>query len=100
LAVPHQQRSVGTLHGARDTSLDADGRPDHTITARGDLAHLALFLSASGASALAWFAPREFAAAMRRFGDFVRELALHPEHTRISVSTIRPRKGGGGYGCA
>lgn len=34
-----------------------------TFTARGDLAHLALFLWASGASALAWFALREFAAA-------------------------------------
>jgi hypothetical protein len=42
---------------------------------RGDLAHLALFLWASAASALAWFALRELAAAMRRFDDFVRELA-------------------------
>ncbi|MBN8920361.1 MAG: hypothetical protein J0H62_06655, partial [Rhizobiales bacterium] len=39
------------------------------------LAHLALFLWASAASALAWFALRELAAAMRRFDDFVRELA-------------------------
>jgi hypothetical protein len=46
-----------------------------TFAVRGDLAHLALFLWASGASALAWFALREFAAAMRRFDDFVRELA-------------------------
>ncbi len=42
---------------------------------RGDLAHLALFLWAASASALAWFALRELAAASRRFDDFVRELA-------------------------
>jgi len=41
---------------------------------RGDLAHLALFLWASSASALAWYALRELAAASRRFDDFVREL--------------------------
>ncbi|MGE0522450.1 MAG: hypothetical protein AB7O60_05335 [Variibacter sp.] len=46
-----------------------------TFAVRGDLAHLALFLWASGASALAWFVLRELAAAMRRFDDFVRELA-------------------------
>jgi hypothetical protein len=42
---------------------------------RGDLAHLALFLWASGASVLLVFALRELTAAMRRFDDFVRELA-------------------------
>jgi hypothetical protein len=42
---------------------------------RGDLAHLALFLWASSASGLAWFALKELAAASRRFDDFVRELA-------------------------
>jgi hypothetical protein len=42
---------------------------------RGDLAHLALFLWASGATALAGYALRELAAASRRFDDFVRELA-------------------------
>ena len=46
-----------------------------TFSERGDLAHLALLLWASSASALAWFALRELAAAMRRFDDFVRELA-------------------------
>jgi len=40
-----------------------------------DLAHLALLLWAMSASALAWFALRELAAASRRFDDFVRELA-------------------------
>jgi hypothetical protein len=42
---------------------------------RGDLAHLALFLWASAASAFALFTLRELAASMRRFDDFVRELA-------------------------
>ncbi|MFN3659577.1 MAG: hypothetical protein ACK4UO_20205, partial [Pseudolabrys sp.] len=46
-----------------------------TFAARGDLAHLALLLWALAASALAWFALRELAAASRRFDDFVRELA-------------------------
>jgi hypothetical protein len=42
---------------------------------RGDLAHLALFLWASSATALLILALRELAAAMRRFDEFVRELA-------------------------
>lgn len=42
---------------------------------RGDLAHLALFLWASGASALLVWALRELAAANRRFNDFVAEIA-------------------------
>lgn len=46
-----------------------------TFIARGDLAHLALFLWASVASCVLWFALREFAAASRRFDDFVRELS-------------------------
>ncbi len=46
-----------------------------TFTQRGDLAHLALLLWALSASALAWFALREVAAASRRFDEFVRELA-------------------------
>jgi len=45
------------------------------FTERGDLAHLALLLWAMSASAVAWFALRELAAASRRFDDFVRELA-------------------------
>jgi hypothetical protein len=46
-----------------------------TVIARGDLAHLALFLWASGASGLLVWALRELAAANRRFEDFVREIA-------------------------
>ncbi len=42
---------------------------------RGDLAHLALFLWASGASALLFRALKELVAANKRFDDFVRELA-------------------------
>jgi hypothetical protein len=49
--------------------------PITIFTERGDLAHLALFLWASSTSALAWFALRELAASIRRFDDFVRELA-------------------------
>ena len=51
-----------------------------TFAARGDLAHLALLLWAGMASALAWFALRELAAACRRFDDFVRELTRFNEH--------------------
>ena len=46
-----------------------------TIVERGDLAHLALFLWATGASALLYWALRELAAANRRFSDFVTEIA-------------------------
>lgn len=45
------------------------------FTERGDLAHLALFLWASAASAALLFTLRELAAASRRFDDFVRELS-------------------------
>lgn len=40
----------------------------------GDLAHLALFLWASGASGLLLYALKELSAATRRFDGFVREL--------------------------
>jgi hypothetical protein len=46
-----------------------------TFGERGDLAHLALALWAGSSSALSWFALRELAAQIRRFDDFVRELA-------------------------
>ena len=46
-----------------------------SILSRGDLAHLALFLWASGASALLFHSFREIAASNRRFDAFVRELA-------------------------
>jgi len=55
-----------------------------TFVARGDLAHLALFLWATSASALAWFALKELAAASRRFDDFVRELARFNDTFRSS----------------
>jgi hypothetical protein len=46
-----------------------------SVATRGDLAHLALFLWASGASGLLVFVLRELAAANRRFEDFVKEIA-------------------------
>lgn len=42
---------------------------------RGDLAHLALFLWASGASGLLVWTLRELAASNRRFNDFVSEIS-------------------------
>lgn len=47
----------------------------NTIATRGDLAHLALFLWASGASGLLLYALRELARANQRFEDFVKEIA-------------------------
>ena len=57
-----------------------------TFTERGDLAHLALFLWAAGASALLVFALRELATAARRFDDFVRELARFNRRLRRRAS--------------
>ncbi|WP_436639992.1 hypothetical protein [Microbaculum sp. FT89] len=53
---------------ALDRVLDA-------VIARGDLAHLALFLWAGAASALSWHALRELARSNRRFEEFVTALA-------------------------
>jgi hypothetical protein len=50
-------------------------RVAEAMIARGDLAHLALLLWASGASLFALTMLRELSAANRRFDDFVRELA-------------------------
>ncbi len=46
------------------------------LVSRGDLAHVALFAWARGASVLLAAALRELGSANRRFDDFVRELAL------------------------
>ncbi|NGP18685.1 hypothetical protein [Devosia aurantiaca] len=46
-----------------------------TIIERGDLAHLALFMWASGASALLVWSLKEMAQVNRHFNDFVREIA-------------------------
>lgn len=46
-----------------------------TVVERGDLAHLALFLWASGASALLVWSLKEMASANKRFNDFVSEIA-------------------------
>lgn len=53
-----------------------------TFSERGDLAHLALLLWASVASAAALFALRELAGASRRFDEFVRQLALFNRRAR------------------
>lgn len=45
------------------------------VAERGDLAHVALFLWAAGASSLLVWALREMARANRRFEDFVAEIA-------------------------
>ena len=47
---------------------------------RGDLAHLALLLWASGSSSLLVWSLREMAAANRRFDEFVRELSRFNHH--------------------
>ncbi len=46
-----------------------------SIVTRGDLAHLALFLWATGATGLLVWSLRELVAANRRFNDFVKEIA-------------------------
>jgi hypothetical protein len=46
-----------------------------TVIERGDLAHLALFLWASGSSALLVWALREMARVNQHFNDFVQEIA-------------------------
>ncbi|MBU1175261.1 MAG: hypothetical protein KKH72_07645 [Alphaproteobacteria bacterium] len=45
------------------------------IAERGDLAHLALFLWATGSSGLLIWSLKELAAANRRFNDFVTEIS-------------------------
>ena len=60
-----------------------------TFTERGDLAHLALLMWALSASAPAWFALREGAAASRRFDEFVRELARFNESFRVPDAVQR-----------
>lgn len=46
-----------------------------SVVERGDLAHLALFLWASGASALLVWSLKELATANKRFNDFVTEIS-------------------------
>ncbi|MCF6344748.1 MAG: hypothetical protein L3J15_08800 [Devosiaceae bacterium] len=45
------------------------------ISERGDLAHLALFLWASGASGMLFWALKEISASHKRFNEFVSEIA-------------------------
>jgi hypothetical protein len=66
----------------------SDGEPMttvvETVATKGDLAHLALFLWASGASSLLLLTLRELHAANRRFDAFVRELARF--NTKVGVN--------------
>lgn len=45
------------------------------VAERGDLAHLSLFLWASGASGLLVWALKELSTANRRFNDFITEIS-------------------------
>jgi len=60
------------LEGGKETIMDELTK---TVVERGDLAHLALFLWASGASALLVWSLKELAAANKRFNDFVTEIS-------------------------
>jgi hypothetical protein len=53
-----------------------------TFTERGDLAHLALFLWASSATALLVATLRVLAGTIRRFDDFLHELARFNDRIR------------------
>ena len=66
-----------------------------TIASRGDLAHLALFLWASGASALLVWTLRELATANKRFEDFVKEIAAL---NRLFSSPLSDRSRDGSFG--
>jgi hypothetical protein len=68
----HAQAYAARPEFARAARMDEFIR---IFAARGDLAHLALLLWATTASALALMALRELFASIRRFDDFVRELA-------------------------
>ena len=46
-----------------------------SVVERGDLAHLALFLWATGASGMLYWSLRELVRVNRRFGEFVNEIA-------------------------
>lgn len=52
------------------------------FTERGDLAHLALLLWASAASAGFLFTLRELTAASRRFDEFIRQLSRFNRRTK------------------
>jgi hypothetical protein len=67
-----------TLNGAfaQEQIMNMFDQITEAVIRRGDLAHLALFVWASGASALLAMTLRDLLAANRRFDAFVRELSL------------------------
>jgi len=68
---PKPALPVGFFFARRPTMDDLT----RTVIERGDLAHLALFLWASGASALLVWSLREMAKVNQHFNDFVQEIA-------------------------
>ena len=66
-----------------------------TVASRGDLAHLALFLWASGASGLLVWTLRELSVANKRFEDFVKEIAAL---NRLFSSAPADRSQAGSFG--
>ncbi|MFO1149288.1 MAG: hypothetical protein U1E62_13015 [Alsobacter sp.] len=90
-------RWLAVLWLAAAASVPSCPEPDmvdaliETFISRGDLADLALFLWAAGASAAAALLLREVSAANRRFDAFVRELQhFNSRHERADQS--RPRE--------
>jgi len=71
------RRAARKNRGAGGIQYETYGMDDliRIFSERGDLAHLALLLWAASATALALFVLRELAASIRRFDDFVREIA-------------------------
>jgi ABC-type proline/glycine betaine transport system permease subunit len=61
---------------AQEQTMNIADKVAEAVISRGDLAHLALFVWASGASALLAMTLRDLFAANRRFDEFVRELSL------------------------
>jgi hypothetical protein len=74
-------------HASARLADDWSGMDDlvRTFAARGDLAHLALFLWAGAVTAMLGFVLRELAASMRRFDDFVRELTRFNDRFRQRI---------------
>jgi hypothetical protein len=74
ITFPNAHRSQAGL--VLEQTMNIANQVAEAVISRGDLAHLALFVWASGASALLAMTLRDLFAANRRFDDFVRELAL------------------------
>jgi hypothetical protein len=69
-------RLRASVHSFLEQNMNMFDQIADAVIRRGDLAHLALFVWASGASALLAMTLRDLFAANRRFDAFVRELTL------------------------